>query len=189
MKNIFSFSLALLSLLFTIPYPFSAAQLSLVSMLTIGFPAFVLAMEPNESLIRGSFLKNVLYRAVPPALTDLALVVGVLLFYHAFDLDPGMMGTICAITMGIVGILVIVRICRPFTLIRKLLVCAIVAAFAFCVVFLRSLFTLSPLDNQGMLLLAVFALLAWPALSLFYSLWEALTSAIRKKYGEMKRRA
>ena len=188
-KNIFSFALALLSLLFTMPYPFSAAQLSLVSMLTIGFPAFVLAMEPNESLIRGSFLKNVLYRAVPPALTDLALVLGVLLFYYAFDLETGMMSTICAITMGIVGILVIIRICRPFTLIRKLLVGVIVIAFAFCVLFLHALFTLSPLDNQGMLLLAVFALLAWPALSLFYSLWDVLTNYIKEKLRKIKIRA
>ena len=39
-KNIFSFVLAVVSLIFTMPYPFSAAQLSLVSSLTAGFPAF-----------------------------------------------------------------------------------------------------------------------------------------------------
>ena len=49
-KNIFSFALAIVSLIFTMPYPFTAAQLSLVSSLTIGFPAFVLAMEPNENI-------------------------------------------------------------------------------------------------------------------------------------------
>ena len=52
-KNIFSFALAIVSLIFTMPYPFTAAQLSLVSSLTIGFPAFVLAMEPNESIVKG----------------------------------------------------------------------------------------------------------------------------------------
>ena len=191
-KNIFSFALAVVSPIFTMPYPFTAAQLSLVSSLTIGFPAFVLAMEPNESLISGKFLKNVFYRAVPPAMTDFVLIIGVLLFYYAFHIEQGMMSTICAITMGIVGILVIVRICRPWTLIRKLLVGAICVAFIFSILFLKGLFTLSPLDFAGMLLLVVFALLAWPGLNLAYRLWDRLTvwlaaqiETIKKKRGEL----
>ncbi len=182
-KNIFSFLLAVISLVFSMPYPFSAAQLSLVSSLTIGFPAFVLAMEPNENLVRGKFLKNVLFRAFPAALTDLVLIIGILLFYYAFRLDSGMMSTICAITMGIVGILVVIRQCRPWTTIRKLLVAAMVIAFAFCAVVMKSLFTLSPLDFAGMLLLVVFAALAYPALQLAYRVQERLTAkyALRKK--------
>ena len=169
-KNIFSFALAIVSLIFTMPYPFTAAQLSLVSSLTIGFPAFVLAMEPNESIVKGKFLRNVLSRALPPAMTDFALIIGVMLFYYAFRLPSQMMSTICAVTVGIVGILVIVRLCRPFTFLRKLLIAAVCIAFAFSAVFLKRLFTLSPLDFSGMLLLAVFALLAWPALNLAYKL-------------------
>ena len=171
-KNIFSFALAIVSLIFTMPYPFTAAQLSLVSSLTIGFPAFVLAMEPNESIVKGKFLRNVLRNALPPALTDFALIIGIMLFYYAFRLPSEMMSTICAVTMGIVGIFVIVRLCKPFTFLRKLLIAAVCIAFAFSAVFLKRLFTLSPLDFPGMLLLAVFALLAWPALNLAYQLRE-----------------
>ena len=169
-KNIFSFALAIVSLIFTMPYPFTAAQLSLVSSLTIGFPAFVLAMEPNESIVRGKFLRNVLRSALPPAMTDFVLIIGIMLFYYAFRLPSEMMSTICAVTMGIVGILVIFRLCKPFTFLRKLLIAAVCIAFAFSAVFLKRLFTLSPLDFPGMLLLVVFALLAWPALNLAYKL-------------------
>ena len=179
-KNIFSFALAIVSLIFTMPYPFTAAQLSLVSSLTIGFPAFVLAMEPNESIVKGKFLRNVLRSALPPALTDFALIIGVMLFYYAFHLPSAMMSTICAVTVGIVGILVIIRLCRPFTLLRKLLIAAVCVAFAFSAVFLKRLFTLSPLDFPGMLLLAVFALLAWPALNLAYKLQACLEKKIKK---------
>ena len=48
------------------------------------------------------------------------------------------------------------------------------SSFAFSAVFLKRLFTLSPLDFPGMLLLAVFALLAWPALNLAYQLREKI---------------
>lgn len=181
-KNIFSFILAVTSLIFTVPYPFTAAQLSLVSSLTIGFPAFVLAMEPNESIVKGKFLRNVLSSALPAALTDYVLIVGVLLFYYAFQIEPGMMSTICAVTMGIVGILVIVRICRPMTLIRKLLIAAVSVTFAFSAIFLKSLFTLSPLDFSGMLLLVTFALLAWPALQLAYQVQGKLRKKVDKRF-------
>ena len=93
-----------------------------------------------------------------------------MLFYYAFNLPRDMMSTICAVTMGIVGIFVIIRLCKPFTFLRKLLVAAVCIAFAFSAIFLKRLFTLSPLDFPGMLLLVVFALLAWPALNLAYKL-------------------
>ena len=173
-KNIFSFALAIVSLIFTMPYPFTAAQLSLVSSLTIGFPAFVLAMEPNESIVKGKFLRNVLRSALPPALTDFVLIIGIMLFYYAFRLPSEMMSTICAVTMGIVGILVIVRLCKPFTFLRKLLIAAVCIAFVFSAVVLKRLFTLAPLDFPGMLLLVVFALLAWPALNAAYRLQARL---------------
>ena len=180
-KNIFSFALAIVSLIFTMPYPFTAAQLSLVSSLTIGFPAFVLAMEPNESIVKGKFLRNVLRAALPPAMTDFFLIIGIMLFYYAFGLPREMMSTICAFTMGVVGIFVIIRLCKPFTLLRKLLIAAVCVAFVFSAVFLKRLFTLSPLDFPGMLLLAVFALLAWPALSAAYKLQSAAAQRRKQK--------
>ncbi len=54
-KNIFSFFLAFFTLFATLPYPFSPAQLTLVSAVTIGIPSFILAMEPNESLVKENF--------------------------------------------------------------------------------------------------------------------------------------
>ena len=72
-KNIFSFCLAFFTLFATLPYPFSPAQLTLVSAVTIGIPSFILAMEPNESLVKGKFLRNVLFRAPPAADRLLAL--------------------------------------------------------------------------------------------------------------------
>jgi cation-transporting ATPase E len=83
-KNIFSFLLALVSLFFALPYPVSPAQLSLVSTLTIGIPSFILAMEPNESLVSGRFITNIIYRALPAGITNLLLVLGILLFQIGF---------------------------------------------------------------------------------------------------------
>lgn len=163
-KNIFSFTFALISLLFAFPYPVTPSQLSLVSSLTIGFPSFVLALEPNESLVQGKFLKNVIFRALPGGITNIVLVIGVMLFYLAFDLPQDEMSTICAIIIGVVGMTVLHYTCKPYNTIRKLLVGAVVASFAFSVLFLRELFTLVDLKTSSILVLAVFALLAFPVM-------------------------
>lgn len=46
-KNIFSFLLTFISLFITMPYPLQPLQLSLLSMVTIGIPSFILALEPT----------------------------------------------------------------------------------------------------------------------------------------------
>lgn len=193
-KNIFSFSLALITLFFTLPYPFSPMQLSLVSTLTIGIPSFVLAMEPNERRIKGHFLLNVIYRALPAALTDLAMIITVILFYLAFDLTDGTLSTICTCIMGVVGLYTVDKTCRPYTPIRKVLVCGITAAFFIALLFLGELFTLSALSSPDVLVLVVVALLAKPILDEMYHLQELFQQVLqnlrrrRAKHGQKTKR-
>ena len=173
-KNIFTFFLAFITLFFTLPYPFSPAQLSLVNAITIGIPSFILAMEPNENLITGKFLRNVIFRALPTAATDLVLIVGILLFYIAFDLNDSAMSTICTGVMGIVGLMMVHRTCKPYNPIRKVMMIALLVMFIIAYFFLPVLFTLTKLDFSSALILAVFGLLAWPVLSVFSRLNDQL---------------
>lgn len=177
-KNIFSFALALISLIFTLPYPVTSAQMSLVSALTIGAPGFVLAMEPNISRIKGKFLPNVIYRALPGALTDLFLVLGVILFCMVFEVEDNMMSTVCAIILNIVGLMVVHFTCKPYNLLRKVMIGGLTAAFVFCVVMLPQLFTLSSLDLPGAMILVVFALLSTPALIVIRRAQDKLKASI-----------
>ena len=174
-KNIFSFLLALISLFASLPYPVTPAQLSLVSNLTIGIPSFILALEPNENLVSGRFMSNVIYRALPAALTNLFLVLGVLLFHMAFGMDDAEMSTICAIILAIVGLIMLHDTCKPYNKLRKLMMGAISAAFVLSVAFLRNLFTLSTLHFDSTLVLVVFTLLAYPAMRVITSALERLT--------------
>ena len=160
-KNIFTFVLSLITLLFTLPYPYTPAQLSLVNALTIGIPSFILAMEPNENRISGRFMPNVIYRALPAALSDLILVVGVMLFYLAFHIKEDMLSTLCTGIMGIVGLLMIHQTSLPLNKLRKAMLIGLCAAFVVCYFFLPELFTLSALDNPSLLILVVLGLLAF----------------------------
>mgnify|MGYP000739212877 CR=1 FL=1 len=166
-KNIFSFFLAFFTLFATLPYPFSPAQLTLVSAVTIGIPSFILAMEPNESLVKGKFLRNVLFRALPAAMTDLAMVVGILLFYIAFHLDDTAMITICTGVMGIVGLMMVHRTCQPYNTIRKVMIVVLAVLFVIAYFGFPTLFNLQKFDLQSALILIVFGLLSWPVMKAF----------------------
>ncbi|HBR08402.1 MAG TPA: ATPase P [Clostridiales bacterium] len=177
-KNIFSFSLAVITLIFTLPYPVTAAQMSLVNALTIGIPGFVLAMEPNTALVKGRFLPNVLYRALPGGLTDLLLILGVVLFCVVFQVHEDMMSTISTVVLGVVGLLMVHRTSQPYNLLRKVLIVGLSVSFTFCAIFLKDLFTLSSVDLSGMMILTVFALLARPVLNTLTRLEDNVKAVI-----------
>lgn len=122
----------------------SPAQLSLISVLTIGIPSFVLALEPNKSLVRGHFMQNVLYRSLPAAFTNLFMVIGVLLFYLAFDIPKDEMSTICAVIMGIVGMLMLFTTSMPFNTIRRILFISMGALFIILALIMPDFFSLVP---------------------------------------------
>lgn len=74
------------------------------------------------------------------------------------------MSTIATVVMALVGILMVHNTCKPYNALRKLLMGFICAMFLFCALFLHELFTLTGLDFSGVLVVAVFAGLAWPVL-------------------------
>ena len=180
-KNIFSFVLAFITLFAALPYPFTPAQLSLISGLTIGVPSFVLAMEPNKNRVQGHFLPNVLFRALPAAITDILLVVGTLLFYIAFQLNEGALSTICTAVIGVVGLSMVHYTCRPYNKLRTWMMIAVSAAFAVCFLFLKSLFTLSVLQWSDVLIMVVLALLAFPMTDRFTKWLDLLKDFLSSK--------
>lgn len=171
-KNIFSFLLALISLIFTLPYPFSPAQISLISVLTIGLPSFVLAMEPNESLIRGRFMTNVIYRAMPAGLTNVFMIVGAILFYIGFSISVDELSTICTLISCTVGMIMLFVTCRPFNTLRHVLFWGIFGAMIGAVALLGdTVFGMIALDFRSMLILGVFMLLSPSA---YYAITKAI---------------
>ncbi len=177
-KNMFSFILAIISLIFTFQYPFTPAHLSLVNTLTIGLPGFFLAMEPNSDLVSGRFLPNVIRRALPGALSNVVLVLFVVAFFEVFPLQRAMAGTVCASLIAAVGFMMVYEVSKPLTKLRKLMFAVLLIGFVIAVVFLKELFTLTNLDTAASLILIVFLLLAFPV-------FKAMSVLLRKLYEKL----
>lgn len=67
-KNVMSLVAILSAALFVLPFPFLPRHLTLVSAVTIGIPAFFLALGPNKRRYIPGFLRRVLRFAVPAGL-------------------------------------------------------------------------------------------------------------------------
>lgn len=183
-KNIFCFGLAIFTLLVALPYPFSPAGMSIVNALTIGIPSFVLAMEPNKNRVTGKFLRNVLYRAMPAALTDLFLILGMLFFYDAVGLPQGSIRTVATGLMGIVGLLMVDRASRPYTTLRKVLITVVSVAFAAAFLFFKPYFTLPPVGKADAAILLLFALLSKPVMDTLSRCVDTVRNYILRQRGE-----
>ena len=140
-KNIFSFIGAILSISFGMIYPLVPTQVSLVTMFTIGVPSFFLAQIPNQNLIKGNFILNVLSKATPAAITNVIVIWLLVLVSQIFHIGRMQLGMLCVLAWEVVGIIYLYRVCRPFDNIwKKLIVGGCSFGMLFCMIFLQDLF-------------------------------------------------
>ena len=59
-KTIYATILAIIFVFAHMPYPFMPIQLSLIALVCIGIPSFILALEPNKNMVKGKFIQNVI---------------------------------------------------------------------------------------------------------------------------------
>ena len=141
-KNIFSLLLSLISLATFWPYPFEPVHLTLISSLTIGIPSFFLAMEPNYSRFSGRFIQGVLRRALPGGLTNVLMVLTAQILLSVLGIPSAQTATVCAAIMGMVGLLVLHQVCRPFGWFRRMVWSTMAVAMVLCFTLLGPLFEL-----------------------------------------------
>lgn len=165
-KNIFSFLMAILTIVLSITYPLTPTQVSLISMFTIGVPAFLLSQVPNTALIRGDFMKKIILCALPGGITDVVLVIIMTVIGGRIGLGGSEIATVATILLAVIGMMVLYNVSKPMDW-RKWSIWGISAVgLIFSVIFLKSLFGISAqLSWLAIGTLAGFAILAWPMLS------------------------
>lgn len=102
-KTIYSSTLALLFLFLSQGYPFEPIHLSLISVVTIGIPSFMLALEPNNDRIHGNFLKNIISKAIPTAITTIISILVIAFALKLGHIPQSAYSTLCVIATGISG--------------------------------------------------------------------------------------
>ena len=163
MKTIFTFLLSVGIICSPgLPYPFSPKNLVLMEVCVIGFPSFVLALEPNKERIRGHFLTQTFSKAIPNGLVLLSSVVALLVYQRYVAVDDAALDCMCALSLSFVSFILLIDLCLPLTWIRTALLAAMAVVFAFILLVMPSFVGLVPLSTQELLVTGVVVLACYP---------------------------
>lgn len=182
-KNIFSLLLSLFSVILMVTYPLEPAQVSLISMFTIGVPGFLLALEPNKDRINGHFITNVMLKALPGGLTDVIAVGALVVCGEVFCISDASIGTIATLVLSVVGFMILFKISEPLNGMKYAVIIGNIAGLVFSGFFLKKLFALTDLSNICILLMIVFGFAAESLFKNLTLLVEKLRGSYEKKKG------
>ncbi len=179
-KTIFSFLLTVLTVVWMQAYPFVPIQLTFVSAIGTGIPAFILTFENDISRPKGSFLVSVLSRAIPGAL---AISCGIsvlycIVQYGSVDVSMEQYQTMCTLLAALNALGVLYMICRPLSFLRLLVLSFSVLMAIGGILLLPNVFFLYRLSwTLNLIVLAVGAGQEF----LLYQLWQVRWSKYLNK--------
>ncbi len=129
-KTVYAALLALAISIARVPYPFYPRNFTLISTLTIGVPAFFLALPPAISRLRSGYLRRVRSFTVPVGIVLAAATLTIYLVDRHHGGGTPQARTAATIVLGTCGLWVLGHLARPFTWWKILLVIAMAGPFA-----------------------------------------------------------
>ena len=193
-KTVYSALISLGVVLTQIPYPYLPRHITYIGALTIGMPAFILALAPNTRRYIPGFLKRVVTFALPGGIATalsvllaawvLPPVMGWNVTGDAADLSA--LRATSAIILFAMGVFVLARVARPLNSWRGVLVAVFAAAgvIGAFVPFVANFFAL--ILPTGATMVATLIALAGSALIFALCLW--LAPLVRGLTGKLSRR-
>ncbi|WP_328561125.1 HAD-IC family P-type ATPase [Streptomyces coelicoflavus] len=131
-KTVYSVLLAILVVCSQVEYPFLPRHLTLLSTLTIGVPAFFLALAPNKERARPHFVRRVMRYAIPGGVVAGAATFVTYLVARQHYTGPDALDaetSAATLTLFLISMWVLAIIARPYTWWRVLLVAAMGLGF------------------------------------------------------------
>ena len=128
-KTVYATILAVIIGLVRVPFPFLPRHLTIVSSLTIGIPAFFLALAPNRRRARPGFVNRVLRFAVPAGVLAAGATLLAYAEARAADVAQIEARTTATIALFIVAMWVLAILARPLPIWRMSLQTAMAGLF------------------------------------------------------------
>ena len=114
MKTLFTILLCISTLILRISYPFTPSQMLLIEMFVIGLPSFMMTFQPNDELIRGNFIPQVMKKTIPCAmLMFINILTVVIINENSTTLSATEYTTLCTMLLTMISYVNLVAICVP----------------------------------------------------------------------------
>ena len=176
-KTIYSILLSLIFTFFALQYPFEPIQLTLIGGLTIGFPSFVLALQPNKNIVRGNFTKNIIARALPAAVCVVLNVLAAAILSVTLQMPHAEVSTIAVYVTSLTCFLLVLRLSIPINALRAAMLAVSLGGLTVAFIFFGKLFNLVFLSSASILTLCI---MACGTLILFNVLYNIADKIIEK---------
>ncbi|QYB02449.1 HAD-IC family P-type ATPase [Rhodococcus sp. USK10] len=133
-----------------VPYPFLPRHVTIAAWFTIGIPAFILSLAPNNERARSGFVPRVMRLAVPSGvIIGVTTFISYLLVYagpNQTETQKIQAGTSALITLIMIALWVLAVVARPYVWWKLVLIFGSVAGYLilFALPFTREFFKLDP---------------------------------------------
>ncbi|MDV6266057.1 HAD-IC family P-type ATPase [Rhodococcus globerulus] len=128
-------------------YPFLPRHVTIAAWFTIGIPAFILSLAPNNERARSGFVPRVMRLALPSGIIiGVTTFIAYVLAHRNHDLTPEQEGTTALITLIMIALWVLAVVARPYVWWKLVLIGGSVAGYLilFALPFTREFFKLDP---------------------------------------------
>lgn len=170
-KTSYATILAILFIFLKMNYPFMPIQLTLTSVVTIGIPSFILALQPNENLIQGNFFKNVLSKSLPTAILVVLNIIAIMICSHFLKFTDVQTSTMCVLMNAVTGFMLLYYLCHPFNILKKLLYGSMITFFLLQFIFLRDLYSLTIINFPMLIITIILSLITLTLFKLLTSIF------------------
>lgn len=174
-KTVYSVFLAIAIGAIGVPFPFLPRHLTLIGSLTIGIPAFFLALAPNNERARKGFVRRVLRLALPSGvIAGVTTFVTYLIARADTTATPIQQSTAAVVALFVVATWVLIVIARPFAWWKAGMIGLLIGAFCWALflpwIFGQSFWQLDPSHSGVMLPGLIAAVIAAALIEVAYFL-------------------
>ncbi|MDR0696528.1 MAG: HAD-IC family P-type ATPase [Christensenellaceae bacterium] len=188
-KTGYSLLFALLFMILSAELPFAPKHLTLLGMVTIGIPSYILALQPNKDRIKGKFFSKVLTNALPGAITIASMVVTVVLIAKGVpSIVVEQVSVMCLIVTATVGFTFLAKISFPFNPLRIVLLLGMMLVFVLAFVLNFGVFDIqkffglnTTLDRQMAITTLICSLVSIPLYFAINFIIKSIDKKVQKK--------
>ena len=178
MKTIFTIIFSIICLCLQCRYPLTTTQMLLLEAFVIGIPSFFLAFLPNDKPVSGKFIYNLIRNALPGAITLILNISAVYLFVHLTTnniyINEELLSTMCTITVTFTGLGLLVRLCKPWTVLTGFLYWTMTVICLLAILIMPTFFSIGFMDLSQKLFVVILAILSPSVINFIYKLFEKI---------------
>lgn len=117
-------------------FPFAGSkQLMILEMFAIGLPSILLALQPNNTAIKGNFMKNALKSSIPGAAGIVCAIIFTFFFSRQYGFTVAEVKTVVSLTATFTLLIVMCRACIPFNN-KKIVLCLLMCILSVSLIIL-----------------------------------------------------